>query len=572
MRQTMTAFALGLLLSALANTDVSAKQGLDSPAPAAAPTTPTTATSDEALLRGANVPTDAAGLLEFFRKRTADGADKERLKALAEQLGDDVFQVRERASAQLVAAGTRAKQILQDATHHEDLEIAYRAKECLRRIDQGATAAVVSAAARALGRLKPEGATEVLLAYLPAAEDDTVADDVRSCLATLAVRDGQTDKKIVAALADKQQVVRSAAAVALCRAGAAEQMPAVRKLLEDPAPAVRLQVGLALAAAKDKEALPVLIDLLAELPPRETNAIEDLLYRVAGDKAPTGDGTADPSVRRRYRDSWKKWWENEGAKVDLAKLEEASKTSGYTLVVLLDENKVTELDAMNRPRWTVEGLDFPLDVQYLPGDRLLTAEHNGQRVTERDVKTGQVVWEYKVPHPLVAQRLPNGNTFIASQNGLIEVNRDGKTVWEHTPTGGETIMKAQKLRNGEIAMVTQLGDTRFVQLNADGKTEKRSFSVKLHTSGGRIDVLPNGNVIVPENSNNRVVELEPANSVGRLVWEVTVDSPVAALRLPNGHTIVTSMNPAVGAIEFDRLGKEVWSYKTDTRVTRALRR
>jgi hypothetical protein len=77
---------------------------------------------------------------------------------------------------------------------------------------------------------------------------------------------------------------------------------------------------------------------------------------------------------------------------------------------------------------------------------------------------------------------------------------------------------------------------------------------------------------VPENGNNRVVELEPTPSWSRAVWEVTVESPVAAVRLPNGNTMVTSMNASRGASELDRSGKEVWSYKADTRVTRALRR
>jgi outer membrane protein assembly factor BamB len=349
-------------------------------------------------------------------------------------------------------------------------------------------------------------------------------------------------------------------------------MPAVRQLLHDGDATVRMQVGLALAASGDKDALPVLIELLADLPPRETASAEDLLYHIAGPGAPAGDGTADVAARRRYRDDWKKWWEAEGAKLDLTKLHEASTPLGYTLVLLLDQGKVMELDASNQPRWTVEGLEFPLDVQYLPGDRLLSAEHNGNRVTERDVTTGKVVWEHKVSHPLVAQRLRNGNTFIASQIGLIEVNKAGTVVWEYTPSNGEVIMKAQKMRNGEVAMVTQLGPTRFVLLSRDGKTERRGFEVKLSTSGGRIDVLPNGNVIVPENAYNRVVEMEPAGAVGRVVWEAIVDSPVAAIRLPNGHTLITSMNPARGAVELNRAGKEVWTYKTDTRVTRALRR
>src|SRR6266540_3616034 len=46
----------------------------------------------------------------------------------------------------------------------------------------------------------------------------------------------------------------------------AEVRPAVRKLLADPDLAVRLRVAVALACAADRQAVPVLIDLLADLP------------------------------------------------------------------------------------------------------------------------------------------------------------------------------------------------------------------------------------------------------------------------------------------------------------------
>jgi outer membrane protein assembly factor BamB len=494
---------------------------------------------------------------------------------LVAQLGDDAFEAREQASAKLVAAGIRAKPLLQDALKDPDLEVAQRARECLQHIDEGMTVKVVLAAVRVLARRNAEGAADVLLTYLPSAEDEMVADEVRSSLLKLAVRDGKAEPALVAALSDKMPLKRAVAAVALSRSGAPGQKPAIRKLLRDPDSLVRLHAGLALAASGEKEALPILIDLLAEPPaldPGGLDEVEDLLYRVAGDKAPSGDGATDPAARQRYRDAWKKWWDTEGAKVDLARLEQESKPLGYTLVLLLDQGKAVELDANNRPRWTVEGLEFPLDVQALPGDRLLSAEHYGNRVTERDVHTGKVVWEYKIPRPLAAQRLLNGNTFIATQTNLVELNRAGAVLWEYTPPGGEGIMKAQKLRTGEVALVTQMGSARFVLLGRDRKTEKRGFAVNLFTSGGRIDVLPNGNVLVPENGNNRVVELEPTPSGSRAVWEVTVESPVAAVRLPNGNTMVTSMNASRGASELDRSGKEVWSYKADTRVTRALRR
>jgi hypothetical protein len=41
----------------------------------------------------------------------------------------------------------------------------------------------------------------------------------------------------------------------------------------------------------------------------------------------------------------------------------------------------------------------------------------------------------------------------------------------------------------------------------------------------------------------------------------------AAVRLLNGHTLVTFMNQP-RAVELDRSGKEVWDYKAEGRVTR----
>jgi hypothetical protein len=76
---------------------------------------------------------------------------------------------------------------------------------------------------------------------------------------------------------------------------------------------------------------------------------------------------------------------------------------------------------------------------------------------------------------------------------------------------------------------------------------------------------------VPHNAEGKVVEYD---SKGKIVWEVPFEQPIAAMRLPNGHTLITSMSPAVGAVEVDRAGREVWSYRhsSNTRVTRAVRR
>jgi hypothetical protein len=291
---------------------------------------------------------------------------------------------------------------------------------------------------------------------------------------------------------------------------------------------------------------------------------EDLLFRLAGASSPALGGD-DKESRARYRQAWEAWWKGAEAKVDLAVLEEHARVLGHTTVALLDENEVVDLDAGNRVRWRITGLQMPLDIQRLPKDRVLVAEYRGNRVTERDSK-GEVVWEHKFPEPLVAQRLANGNTFLANQNGTVEVNAKGEKVASYVPPNGALILRARKLPGGDLLLVTQLGTTQFVRVDRFGKQTRR-FGVEVATSGGRIDLTPAGNVLVPELNNNRVVE---RTMEGKQVRAYPVPTPVVALALPNGHVIITS-NTRKRAVELDRSGKEVWDYKRDTRVTRAVR-
>jgi HEAT repeat protein len=525
---------------------------------------PDTRAADEQIVKSAGIGLTDEDLLEFFRKRTLSDADRDRMKTLIQQLGDDSYEVREKASRDLVALGTAAEGVLNMALKSPDLEVAHRAEECLRQIKRGVGGAISAAAARLLAVRKPREAAGVLLAYLPFADNETVADDVRTALTAVAVRDGKPDAVVLAALTDKVSVRRAAAAEALCRAGAVQTQPAIRKLLQDPELPVRLQVALALTSAGEKDAIPVLIDLLGQLPYDQALRAEDMLLRVADEQAPGLSLGRDDSSREKCRLAWVAWWKTESPKLDLARLNGAPTWHGYTLLLLLDQGRALELDKQDKVRWQIDGLQFPLDVQRLPGNRVLVAEHHANRVTVRNPK-GEIIWEKPVEAPLVAQRLPNGNTFIATNSQLLEVTPTGKEIFTYNPPGDEYIMKAQKLSNGEIACV--LSHSRFVRLDPTGK-ELSSFPVQVRTSGGRIQVLPNGHVLVPEHNSNRLVEYDAA---GKPVWEVTIQQPIAAVRLPNGHTLVTSMSQN-RAIELDSKGTEVWEYKSDTRVSRAFRR
>jgi hypothetical protein len=529
-----------------------------------------TPSADEQFLQSNRIDTSGPGLLTFFKHRTVTARDAVRIRDLIKELGDDDFETREKASNSLIVLGARARPDLLMASRDTDPEVVQRAQDCLKQIDQGVTSQLVAAAARLLAVKKPADTVEVLLAYLPSVDEESVADDVINTLTTLAVQNGKANPLLVTALTDRAVARRMGAAEALARTGLTEVAAEVRKLLADPDPHVRLRLALTLVSAKDKEAVPVLIQLLGEpaLTPQETGRIENFLYRIAEDQQPPVLADSEAASRREYRMAWGKWWKEHGAAVKPELLAGAARTVGFTLVVLLDEGAVVDLDKHNRPRFRLNNLDFPLDVQYLPGDHVLVAEHNGSQVTERD-RDNKIVWKKQVDQPLVAQRLTNGNTFIATRDQLLEVDKKGDPVFSYMRPNGEPIMRAQRLPNGDIVMVTQPLAPRFVRLDRQGKKELSNFAVNVQTSGGRVEVLANGNLLIPENSNNRVVELD---GQGKVVAEIPIESPIAAVRLANGHTLITTMLPQRGAVELDRQGKEVWNYKVTTRVTRAYRR
>src|SRR5262249_8609266 len=397
---------------------------------------------------------------------------------------------------------------------------------------------------------------------------------VFAAIVALAVRRGRPEEAVTRALSDEAPLRRAAAAVALCRAGVKEKHAAVRRLLDDADPIVRSHIGLALVDAGEKDAIPVLIRLLGTLPRSRLWRAEDVLYRLAGDKAPGVAVGEDEEAHRAFRAAWLAWWRDHGKDIKLAPLH-AEPFHDWTLLVLLDEGRVLELDSDDKVRFKIDKLALPLDVQSLPGERVLVAEYGANRVTER-LRDGTVLWQVSADEPVVAQRLPNGNTFIAGKGRLTEVDRDGREVFRYVlPADEETFMRARKLPDGTIAAVGNAGarrQQRYVRFDAAGKELSR-FPVSVYTFGGRLDVQPDGRVLIPQTHDHCVVEYD---AKGQLVRKFSIAQPIAASRLPNGNTLITSIfdKDAVEkrAVEFDLVGKVVWEYKSTTRVTRAYRR
>lgn len=520
--------------------------------------------ADEQLLRQHQVSCDGPGLLEFMRQRTLSREQVDRLSAKIKLLGSPSYKIRKKAHDELVQAGEPAKAVLTDALQGSDPEVVRRLELCLRHLEGGQDAPLTAAAARLIAHHKPPGAAEVVLAYFPFATEPAVIEELQRALIAVAKTDGKAEPAVVAALEDKRPSKRAAAAEALVRNGFFDD---AKSLLKDAEPTVRLQVGRAFVESKQKHAVPLVIDVLADLPTVRACEAEELLLRLAGDQAPNVylDGKTPAT---KVRDAWKTWWHANADKIDLARLDNPP-LLGYTLVTQMDlrglNGRVVELRPDGKEvHWEISGLRYPLDAQVVGKNRVLICEYLNKRVTERDFE-GNVLWEHHVDMPISCQRLPNGQTFIVTRRQLLVVDREHKEILSHFHQS-PSIAAAQRLPGGQFLLVTSGGQCQ--RLDAKGQVLK-SFQVgSIYTMGGNIEVLPGNRILIPAWRDNRIVEYDLE---GKELWSAAMLQPISATRLSNGNTLVVSMAQQ-RVVELNPQGQQVWEYRTDGRPWRARRR
>ncbi|MFC1905247.1 aryl-sulfate sulfotransferase [Chloroflexota bacterium] len=108
--------------------------------------------------------------------------------------------------------------------------------------------------------------------------------------------------------------------------------------------------------------------------------------------------------------------------------------SGNTLISMRNFNFIAEVDAKGAAVGTIgeELLHYQHDPEVLPNDNILVVDHSEpHRLVEIDTKTGQLIWEFKVPRQLVrdTNRLPNGNILITGGTIIIEITPQSEVVW-----------------------------------------------------------------------------------------------------------------------------------------------
>jgi hypothetical protein len=522
--------------------------------------------ADEQTLLDKKIKADGSSLLQFFRERTLSKKQLDEIAAKVSLLGTGSYRERLQAHADLVKDGEKAKPILYDALKNSDLEIVRRVELCLRMLADGPEARLACAAARLLAHHKPTGSAEVILNYLPFATDSGVIQELQEALVAVAVRDGKADAAIVAALTDAKAIKRSAAAAALVRNDVAPHLPKIRALLKDPHCDVRAHVAKVLSVAKDKTAVPVLIDLVADLPSDKVCEIEEMLDRLAGNSGPNiyVGGKDSPA---KVRDAWKTWWSKHGDKVNLAKLSETPPLKDLTLITQMGNGlngRIFEVNAAKEVAWEIDSIRYPIFSQVVGGDRVLVCEYLNQKVTERDFQ-GKVIDEFPIQMPICCQRHANGDTFIVSRRQLVVLDKDKKEIFTHFAPQ-PNIAAAHRSRDGQVVVVHSGGECQ--RLDAKGKLIK-AFSVgPVYALGGNIDVLPNGRILVPQYRDNKIAEYDQE---GNMTWSLPVQAPTAVTRLPNGNFLVVTMNPQ-RVLELTREGRQVWEFVGNNRLWSARKR
>ena len=514
---------------------------------------------------------DGPTLIDEFKSRTISDEERTKVLELIAQLGDADRAKADKATTDLITLADKAAPLLRQTANSPDNKLAAAALKALQAIERDHPSPLPSIAPRLLGLRQPEGAAQVVLNYLPFAETEDAAIQLREILGIVGFKDGKPDPALLKGLEDKMPLKRGAAAAALCRMPGAH-LAAVVKMLKDDDATVRMRAGLALAQIREKEAVPVLIDSLEKLPFNSAREIEEYLTRVAGEKGPTDYLANDMSNKTKVKDAWTAWWKANGDKVDLARVETTPPEMKYMLLVEgwgVKGGRVMELDATGKVRWQITQLQYPMAAQALPGDRVLVAEQNRHRIFESDTK-GKIIWEKQLISAFCIQRMRNGNTWAAGRNNVVEYDRHGKELYNRNVGNGDQLMGARKFPDGTTAFVTWQG--HYHRLNAEGK-ELKTFQVPWDLNFGinGAEVCANDHVIACVNATHKVTEYDGS---GKVVWEAKVSNPTNVTRLNNGHTLVSAYSNT-RIVELDRNGKQVAEYKDlpdNMRPWRAFRR
>lgn len=268
-----------------------------------------------------------------------------------------------------------------------------------------------------------------------------------------------------------------------------------------------------------------------------------------------------------------------------------------------ERQRVIEFTTRGVISWQIGGSDGigqlelvePQNPIRLPNGNTLFADAGSDTVYEIS-KSGQIRWQFppadkssdiRLHRPVKAMRKLNGNTIIVDQGNhrIIEINPQNKIVWQYGITASVGINRGrlyspsdmQPLKGGHF-LITDTDNHRVIEVNANEDIiwQFGNPDNKLGSGYGSLNNqlnaptqafrLPNGNTLVADSENRRVIEVNPEREI---VWlfDTGIEKasggafsflPIRMIRMGNGNTVVFS---PLYVIEVTRLLRPLYLYQ-----------
>ncbi|HYF00407.1 MAG TPA: PQQ-binding-like beta-propeller repeat protein [Planctomycetota bacterium] len=184
--------------------------------------------------------------------------------------------------------------------------------------------------------------------------------------------------------------------------------------------------------------------------------------------------------------------------------------NGNVLIANTNYNQVLEVKPSGRNGgeivWRLDQVSYPYDAIRLENGNTLVAEYAANRVAEYDARTKAAVWQHRANTPSSIQVLENDRVLIGSVHQVVEVDRQGKEQWKLTAPGVRA-HRALRLENGHTLVTDHRG--QVVEFDSGSK---RMWVVQGLQRPVQAIRLEDGNTLILEQGNNRIVEVDPLNT------------------------------------------------------------
>ena len=266
------------------------------------------------------------------------------------------------------------------------------------------------------------------------------------------------------------------------------------------------------------------------------------------------------------------------------------------------DHKIFEVDRNGNKVWEMIGLAQPHEIVELANGHLLIADTGYDRVIEVDYPNKNIVWEWKpelinwtkinsnwgsghyYDQPLVfdwahlndvdfKQRGTWNACLISMRNFdmIVEVNytaeKNGPSnnpdniIWYYGDYGNHSLLHRQHnpdyLSNGNI-IISDSENNRIIEVNYTTKNVEWIYQGGLNWPRDA-DEMPDGNILITDSLNNRVIKINKESK--EIVWEYKGDliNPYEADLLENGNVLVGN---GIGGVvyEINPNGVIVWRY------------